>query len=411
MDNTIAESTKATSDPSRLLIEIGVIIAGPLDLVDGRAVRMAVQQADQRLRELHPGFTFDFFEIRRPEMNGTGRVEPSQLLRQALEQRDAKHWDFAFVLTAAELAGKYSTYCFAALSRPLDAAVVSLMLIDPQALGVVADAEERVHRIARRLSRLMLHALGHLTGLPESDHPNDLMFHPPEAPALDLMAGLSEQDLEAQRRALVEIADPRLEERGKRSMNPLLFAVRAAWINRRVIARSIWAAQPWQFPRRLSRLTIASFSTLAILIMTAEAWDLALAQEPRSGALLVLGTWFVSTLYVVFRQQLLLRRRSRRTEQSIVTSASALGTVFCGMVTTWLALFVAGAAVAYLLFPADLIANWSTSTITNTRSVQWHDRPQMAAIAASLGLIIGALGASFESESYFRHVIFVDEEI
>lgn len=401
---------------SDYLIEIGVIVAGRLDTVDARATKLAVEQTDARLSELFPGFRFDFFEIKRPEMTpsvtlNAGRVEPSLLLQQAVEERDAKHWDFAFVLTSAELTGNYSSYCFAALSRPLDAAVISLSLIDPQALGVEVEHSERVERIARRLSRLMLHALGHLTGLPKSDHPNDLLYHPPSAAALDMMAGIDDEDRERQRAALLEIADQRLEEGAGRGMTRSWFAVRAAWINRREIFEAIGAARPWQFPQRLSRLTIASFSTLAILFMTAEAWDLALAQGLQRILFLFLASLAATTLYVVVRQQLLVRRRHRRSEQSVVTSVSALGIVFVGMTTTWAALFLVGNLVGVLLFPGDLVATWASSTVTDARQLVWLDWPQMAMFTASLGLLIGALGASFESQHYFRHIIFVDEEI
>ncbi len=401
---------------TQLLIEIGVIVAGKLDAVDAKAAKLAVEQTDSRLSELFPDFRFDFFEIKRPELTpsvttNAGRVEPSLLLQQAVEERDAKHWDFAFVLTGAELPGNYSSFCFAALSRPLDAAVISLSLIDPQALGVELDHAERVERIARRLSRLMLHALGHLTGLPKSDHPNDLLYHPPSAAALDMMAGMDDEDRDRQRAALLEIADQRLEEGAGKAMNKTLFLARAAWINRREIAEAIGAARPWQFPRRLSRLTVASYSTLAILFMTAEAWDLALAQSLRRILLLFLASLLATTIYVVVRQQLLVRRRRRRSEQSVVTAVSAFCIVMIGMLTTWAALFLVGTAVGLLLFPGDLVATWASSTVTDARQLEWSDWPLMAMFTASLGLLIGALGASFESQHYFRHIIFVDEEI
>lgn len=401
---------------TQYLIEIGVIVAGKLDAIDAKAAKLAVEQTDARLTELFPGFQFDFFEIKRPELTpsmtmNAGRVEPSLLLQQAVEERDAKHWDFAFVLTGAELTGNYSSYCFAALSRPLDAAVISLSLIDPQALGVEVENFERVERIARRLSRLMLHALGHLTGLPKSDHPNDLLYHPPSAAALDMMAGINDDDRERQRAALLEIADQRLEEGAGRAMTKPWFAVRAAWINRREIAEAIRAARPWEFPQRLSRLTIASFSTLAILFMTAEAWDLALAQSIRRIVILFFCSLIATTIYVVVRQQLLVRRRHRRSEQSVVTSFSALGIVLVGMLTTWAALFFVGTCVGIALFPGDLVATWAGSTVNDARQLAWFDWPVMAMFTASLGLLIGALGASFESQHYFRHIIFVDEEI
>ena len=393
-------------------IEIGVIVAGPLDMVDARAAKLAVEQSDAKLREWFPRFRFNFFEIKRPEMTSEGRVEPSVLLRGAMEERDAKHWDFAVVLTAAELVGNYSPFCFAALSRPLDAAAISLSLIDPLALGVEVDHGTRIERIARRLSRLMLHALAHLTGLNRSDDPTNLLFHPSDARELDQMTEVDPEELNRQREAFAAIADQRLEEQAhaKRSSWPI-FATRAAWINRREIAEAVMAARPWEFPKRLSRLTIASFSTLAVLFMTAESWDLALAQRPWRVMVLVLASLLMTTFYVILRQQLLVRRGQRRSEQSVVTSVSAFGIVGAGMAVTWLTLFAIGILLAHLLFPTELIATWAGSTVHGESELSWIDRPHMAMFSASLGLLIGALGASFENQHYFRHIIFVDEEI
>ena len=95
---------------------------------------------------------------------------------------------------------------------------------------------------------------------------------------LDAMDELTDDQLSRQRIAFSEIADQRLEEQvGERASYPI-FAIHAAWINRREIAEAIWGARPWQFPRRLSSLTIAAVSTIMLLFLTAEAWDLGLAQ-------------------------------------------------------------------------------------------------------------------------------------
>src|SRR5690606_33719967 len=123
--------------------------------------------------------------------------------------------------------------------------------------------------------------------------------------ALDLMAGMDSESVQRQHVALAEIADQRLEEGAGRRMAYPIFLLRAAWINRKEIFEAIWAARPWEFPKRLSRLTIASFSALAILLMTAEAWDLALAQGSRQLGVLLVMTLSSTTVYVVMRQQLL----------------------------------------------------------------------------------------------------------
>lgn len=407
-----AATNSATDAPSpRGLIEMGVVIAGAIDPIDRRAITLALQQVREFLNQQFPEFDFELVPWRRPELALGACIEPSVLLQQAVEQRDLKRWDFVFVVTAAELQGSYSPYCFAALSRPLDAAAISLALIDPAAAGEAVDEARRVDRIAYRLSRLLLHALGHLTGLGRSDDPAGILFHPANAHELDAMQHLDPDELAKQRQSLAEIADQRLEEGVGRRLSYTAFLLRAAWINRREIFEAIRAARPWEFPQRLSRLTIASVTTITLLYLTAEAWDLALSQAKWQVGTLMAGTLLLTTAYVIVRQQLLIRRGRIRSEQNVVTTASAFGIVFTGMLLTWLALCLLGLGISTLLFPAELIATWAASSGLSAKQMGLAQTLQMSLFSASLGLLIGALGASFESQTYFRHVIFVDEEI
>ncbi|PHQ33336.1 hypothetical protein [Rhodopirellula bahusiensis] len=393
------------------LVEIGVIVAGSLDEVDEAAVRRALGQFREFVTSRFPDFRWEITSSRRPEAVASNRTAPSALLQQALEERDEQHWDFAFAITAAELESHYSHHCFAALSRPLDSAVFSLSLIDPRAIGRAAESEERIATIAKRLSRLMLHAVAHLLGLARDSSPNNLLFHPTSAEQLDAMEELTESQVERHNAALKEIADQRLEEQTGNPTTSLGFMLRSAVINAREIWQAIGAARPWEFPRRLSGLTLAAVSTLVVLLLTAESWDLALSQNNFSTSVLVLLSWVGTTTYVVFRQQLIIPNRTRQSEQMVVTNLSAIGIVFAGMLVTWLALTAAALAIASLLFGPNLIAEWASSLSQPASEIGWMERFQMSTFSASLGLMIGALGTSFESQHYFRHIIFVDEEI
>jgi len=393
------------------LIEIGIISAGVFDDVDTQATDRAVGQIGAALGQRLPEFEFRLSSNDRPELVQAGRVEPSLLLQQAAEDRDALHLDFVFVLTSEELVGKYRPYCFAALSRPLDAAVFSLSLIDPRTEDAEADRQLRTDLIARRLCRMMLHAVGHLCGLSERDQSNNLMFHPAAATDLDAMESFDSDQLEIQRQALAEIADQRLEEGSEAQLSTALFAAKAIWINRKEIVQAIAAARPWQFPQRLSRLTIASVSTVAVLFMTAEAWDLGLSQSPMRLAILIVLALVLTTIYVVVGQQLLVRRNRRRSEQTVVTTFSAFGIVGAGMAVTWATLWLLGLGIGWLLFRDPLIDGWAASTDYRPGDGLAVPIAQMSCFTAAIGLLIGALGASFESQHYFRHIILVDEEI
>lgn len=392
-------------------IDIGVVIAGPLDTIDRHATEIAIDKMRAFLAEKLPEFQFRIQHVQRPELTGRGRIEPSVLLQQAAEDRDARHWDFVFVVTAADLIGNYMPFCFAVLSRPLDAAVFSLSLIDPQASNAEADRDQRTERIAGRLFRLWLNALGHLTGLARSSDPHNLMYHPATSQEIDQLQELQATQIAWQHKSLLEIADQRLEESSTSKAIYPVFAMRAGWINRREIMEAVWGARPWEFPRRLSRLTLASVSTVFLLLLTAESWDLALSQSPVGISCLSILSLLLTTLYVIQRQQLLVRRGHRRSEQIVVTSTSALAIVFLGMAVTWLGLLMIGFCCGWLLFRPELIVSWASASQLREQQVGVATCLQMGCFAASVGLVIGALGASFESQNYFRHVIFVDEEL
>lgn len=398
-------------DRSGQLIEIGLVIVGQLDQVDRAAVRRTTHEIREHLEQWLPEFSWQISVLRRPESTVQHRQEPSDLLQQAADDRHHRRWDFALLVTAAELVGYYRPFCFAALSRPLDAAVISTALIDPRAAGKHGSAEERTERVAARLLTLMLGAVCHLTGVPGRSEPTSLMYHPGRVEELDQMRELGSEEKEAMAEHLREVADLRLEEdrRGKRRR--ILFAMQAAWINRDEIFEAVVAARPWQFPQRLSRLTTAAVSTSAILLMTAEAWDLGLSQPVDRIVALACAALLITTVFVTVRQQLLLRRGTQSTEQTVVTAVSAFSIVATGMAATWLAMTGLSLLVATLLFNWDLVAEWAASTEWQSKTIKYTAYAKMSFFTASLAILIGALGASFEPQGYFRHVIFVDEEI
>jgi hypothetical protein len=293
-------------------------------------------------------------------------------------------------------------------SRALSVAVVSLAGLLPRRATDVEPSSTAAG--ADRLCHLFLHLLGDLNGIEHRPDPDDYMHGAGEASGFDVMRRFSPDTVAALGAELESVADIRLEERPQANATGTLpFYCQAMWHLRGDILSAVWQAQPWQFPFRLSRLTTGAASTLLILMRTAEAWDRGMGQAlPRMvvcSLLVLIGT----SLYILLRQKLLLRRMTHRmSEQIVLTNAAITLVVVFGMATTYVLLFVATLLVASFLFSDALISGWAASLGEPLRFVHFLAFGQLT---ASLGILIGSLGASFEGQHYFRHIAYVDEEL
>ncbi|MCA9197527.1 MAG: hypothetical protein KDA87_08320 [Planctomycetales bacterium] len=394
----------------RQAIELGIIVAGPLDSADRRAVDGAISEVRRQLNQWLAEFDWQFQQVRRDEWTDKSRMEPTDLLQQAREERDEKGWDFAFVLTAVDLVSHYKPFALGIISRTLDVAVISTARIDPRAKHPNTQEEDRTEVMRECVLRLMLHTLGHWLGLGHDSDPNNTMHDIDSVDDLQGNLEFSSKQLAAMHEALQTIADQRLEERTDLQATwSFRFALLAAWENRFEILDAVTQAKPWEFPTRLSRLTTAAVSAVVVLLMTAETWDMAMSQSWLQVTGLFLFALITTTGYVATRQQLLIRRSGRAiSEQIVASNVSASAIVASGMLVTFLILALLTLAAAVLLFPSAVVHGWAASAEKPITAYQYF---LLAGTVGSLGIMIGALGASFEQQSHFRHVVFVDEEV
>lgn len=390
-------------------IEMGWVLVGPFEAADREAVEGARERVLETLSRAFPGFRWLIPVVEREAPVVRAREAPVELIDQGTVERQAKGWDFALVITGAELRSFFKPFALGTPARSLAVAAVSTIRIDPRASGQGGATGERVEVMAGRLHALALHLLGHLNGLEHSEDETALMFDVQTVEDLDRMARFGERDVARLRKELGEVADLRLEERGRADKpSRWSFYLRAAWHNLDDIVGSVRQARPWEFPLRLSRLTTAAFSAMLVLVITAEAWDLGMTQGRGFVVALSVVTLVATSAYIIRRQQILLRRQaSRLTELTVVSDVSIVIAVFLGMVTTYAVLFGITLLLAYTLFSPRLVAGWAASIEGGIGTAHYV---VFAGFVASLGILIGALGASFEEQSYFRHVAYVDEE-
>lgn len=391
------------------LIEVGWLVAGPLDPVDREAVDEARLDLLDQLRDAFPEFTWSMPWVERGDPLRGQRIEPVVLLEMGEMERETKRWDFAFVVTGADLRSYDKPYALAVPSRSLGVAALSTSRIDPQAAGSGPTREERRKAMARRLVALTMHLFGHLNDLEHDEDRSSVMFNLRSPKDLDGMEDYPETAREYLAAELSDVADLRLEEEhpDQRS-NRWSFYLKTLWHNWDDVISSVRQARPWRFPVQLSRLTTAAASGLLVLLITAEVWDLGMNQSSPRVIGLTTVLLAATTMYILLRQRLLVRRGARRlTEQTAVTHISVTLSVLFGLVTTYAALYAAVLLLAWLVFPAHLVTQWAASL---EGVVEPRHYLLLAGFVASVGILIGALGASFEEQKYFRHIAYVDEE-
>jgi predicted Zn-dependent protease len=411
MDDTSNNKTDDVSQASSPvpLIEIGWIVAGGLDEIDRQAIENAREETLNYLREKLPSFSWRIPMLRRKQLVAAARVAPVDLLDAGVVERNAGHWDFTVVITNADLISHYKRDAIAVVSRSMEGTVISTWRIDPVTTQPDIGDSARSETLAHRIMILVLHAFGHFCGLGHQIEKDNFMFDFETIEDVDNSLELSDRQIDALNSDLREVSDQRLEESTGKRKNSIGFYIKAAWINRSDILESLIEAKPWQFPYRLSRLTTAAVSAILILLISAEAWDLGMSQTPWFVVLLSLVAICFTTIYTLIRQKLFVRREHRKlSEQNVVTNVSTSAIVFFGIMTTYLIMLLLTITVALTLFSNRLADNWSESIVEPPNATHYFS---LALFVASLGIFIGALGASFEEQTYFRHVTFVDEEI
>jgi predicted Zn-dependent protease len=388
-------------------IEIGWILSGRLNKAERQAVEAARTGMLQHMEERFPEFHWSMPLVERRQLRYNIREEPSKLLDYAIEERDARHWDFAFLLTSSDLVTYYRPYAFGTSSRSVSVAILSTSRIDPISSAQQVGEEERKRILSERLLTLALHLFGHLNGLEHEEDHDSVMFELQSVQDLDGMSRISEEAIAFLQSALMDVADPRLEESQHRP-GKLGFYLRVVWQNRKDILSAVRQAEPWRLPFHLGRLTTAALSALLILLMTAEVWDLGMSQPAWLVVSLSVVTLLVMTTYLLKRQRLLVRRGTHRfTEQTAVTNIAVATSVLLGLATTYVGLLLLTLVVSRAIYPKPLVLEWAASL---QRDVRASNYACMAGFVASLGIAIGALGASFEEHQYFRHIAYIDEE-
>lgn len=388
-------------------VAVGWVIAEPMPKIDRRATEMARRKVLAILRQAFPDFLWTMPIVRRQKLARQRVMEAVTLLDAGSDERERGGWDFAVVITEADLKSYYRESSLGAPSQSLGVAVASTARLDPALTNPDVTPDDRAETLANRLAVLVLHLFGHLNDLEHAPAPTAYMHDVHSVADLDSSRSFADASRDQLQRALEDVADVRLEEAEGRS-SVVKFFLKSMWHNRMEIIRAIGESEPWKFPYYFNRLTTAAGSTLVILMITAEAWELGLSRPPEVVIGLSLAALVSASHYVIRRQHLFGKlRRDRLTERQVIVRLSLTIAVVLGMMTTYLLLFGITLTAAHTIFGKELVASWSPAITTDLRIQNYLT---LAGLFSALGIIVGALGATFEAKGYFRHVAYVDEE-
>lgn len=389
--------------PQRPRLDVAWVVVEPVSRTRQGVFDASRAEVARTLQRTFDRFDWHVQPVRaRRSLDEAAAAEPTDLLAEGVLERDRGARDFVFVLTASDLVARERPSTVGTPSRALGVAVLST-----HRLETTEEGEDPSEIISRRLTALALRAFGHLAGV-DPDDDRAALGPIADVTELDREPTFSPSSIAFIDRSLADVADERLEEMGSlREAANFTFVRRAIMVNIRPIADAVRRMRPWLVPFRLPRLTAAAISAGLILVTTAEAWDVAAANGTATLTLGAVAVLAATSVRLARQDRLVLGRGGRRSEQGVVTQVSVALAVTLGLLTTFVLLFLGALAIGAVLYPGALVRSWVSTAPSSLGVVYAH----LAALVATLGLLIGALGASFEPPRVLRHAAYVDEEL
>jgi hypothetical protein len=353
MDNEPARGAAHVASAREGSVQAGVI-ATPV-LPDDAVAELADELAAELSRR-YPDVRWDVPHLREP------LVEPPVDLTELVDATRARlleeDWDLALCIT--ELPVRLARRPLLVQASPTHGvAIVSL-----PALGVL--------RVSRRLREAAADAVGALIGDPPQ----------PGSRATDAARRLRT------RRRLIELAtdvnDP--------SVHGVALVARVIEGNIRLLLGMIRANRPWRLAARLFRALAGALAALTFALIASDVWRMADSLDTLRLAVLTLAAIATAVFTLIAAHGLWESAPDPYArEQVLLFNIATLATVALGIVSLYVAVFVAGLAVAGLLIDSSLFARAVDHPVDLSHYLR------LAWLASSLATVGGALGAGLES--------------
>lgn len=379
------------------------------------ALKVGLVPADDRARELtafaevlcreelernFPGLRWTVERVEAAD--GQEAVSVIQFLEMAHRTLARRDLDFAFVVTS-HAPGSRVKVCGDLVSRSLASGIIPL---DELGLttGIPEDGEQIAHA-RRRFVNLLLHLLGLLIGLPETDDTAGVMgaVDPADPAGIEgsRLLGFTDAERALAGSRLAKLVPGQVEK----AFKEMRLAWFYLWVTARYpfrIAQTALTNRPWRLVTSLHKLVFPALVTVPIALLSVELWQLGVNMNTRRLVLICAAVVFGATVFIVVKQKLLMRMpRGGRSENVVIFNTSSVLSILAAVSLLFAVIFLGTLLISGGIFPREVLKNWLSVDV-----IGLGDYARVSLLIASLASIVGWLGAGFTESDQFRLMLY-----
>ncbi|GEM_PF-1536372 len=383
-------NTFGNGNKEKALINMGLVVDAQ-DEIACIWANWVVKWLKKNMEQNFPEFLWRFSILKRQDFSRSVPPDPLNLLEFGSDIKIEYGFDYVLVLTSFPLKSRFEQGVSGVPSNMLETAVISLARI--------LELKDR-ERQEKALVSLVKHCLGHLWGL---DHSLESVMRPRKFWTGEPPHDWSIQEKRKILRHLMDAADPRVEEASP-IKSKWKFYLKVLSLEWPAIFKDVLVSRSVLMMFHLGRFIAATAVSMIFLFLSAEAWEMGAAIKSGWLDLLLACVIFASILSIYFGQNLHVISRSDRMKEQAVRSRFVLfATLFVGMISFWINLFVISYLIIAIL-PESVLAGWAG--MGGKPLPAFH----FSKLMATFGVLASAVGGNLEEEKDIKALLVYTEE-
>lgn len=250
---------------------------------------------------------------------------------------------------------------------------------------------------------LLLHLLGHISGLSHKDADESKLMVPFEfREERDTVPRFNADERERlhKRGELL----PEREFVGGTLLEGLIFHILMAFRHPKEVMIPLLKNGALFLPLSLPGLATAAVAPSFLLVFTAEIWDVGLNMSNLTTTIYAVASILAASFYLVRVQNLFLPRKEKRILTEHLAVANSV--IFLSILLACIGLFILVGALMFVIeiyiFPEGLMKTWPT--LLDLPEIHWTHKLRLAAFISTIGVTTGALAGGLDNKVVIQHL-------